>query len=88
MTCPYCMSGMYQQGLSGYVPDPLQYFGLGGYAISQQQAMAMGAAQADEYSRYIAMLQQGHPKTKLQLAQEYATEVRKRKPHMQIVRQT
>lgn len=86
MTCPYCMTGMYQQGLSGYNPDPLQYFGIGGYAISQQQAMAMGAAQADDYSRYISMLQQGHPKTKLQFAQAYAAEVRKRKPEMQIGR--
>ena len=75
MTCPYCMTGMFQQWMSGWAPDPA---GLRAANIGEFSGMAAFG---------LAGVANSQPKTKLQLAQEYASEVRKRKPEM-IVRRS
>lgn len=82
MSCPFCSgygySGMFQQGQSGYNPDPLQQSL--GCAVGQQLGRELGQRQ---YTGWFAGTYQQPVKSKLQLAQEYAAEVRKRKPDMQ-----
>ena len=71
MTCPYCMRGMYQQGLSGYQPDRLQQWGLSSFHQAQHLAMA----QDTERLRSMLGMEAAPPlKSKLNLAKEYAAD--------------
>ena len=80
MTCPYCGTTNCQNAVGSLS----QMAGLGGLG---QYALGMGSAYAAQTQAQMEALRgvfQPTFKTKLQSAQEYAAEVRERKPEMKI----